>query len=65
MAEGRNSQGQLKLAEHSLVLIQPSPNLVMLPQPKLYDNVVQISWTEHNQILSSSLPPDDISNFTR
>lgn len=45
MVEGRNSQGQLKLAEHRLVLIQPSPSLVMLPQRRLYDNVVQISWT--------------------
>lgn len=45
MVEGRNSQGQLKLAEHRLLLIQPSLSLVMLPRRKLYDNVAQISWT--------------------
>lgn len=45
VVEGRNSQGQLKLAEHGLLLIQPSPSLVMLPRRKLYDNVARISRT--------------------
>lgn len=60
VVEGRNSQGQLKLAEHGLLLIRPSPSLVMLPRRKLYDSVARISRTQRNQILPSSPPPTDI-----
>lgn len=59
VVEGRNSQGQLKLAEHGLLLIRPSPSLVMLPRRKLYDGVARISRTQRDQIPSSSPPPTD------